>query len=157
MAMSFRRITKAEAAGERLDVCGAMNRGIATHERYSDKNSGAGKYTAIPRGACCDFRVAKNCRNFQKCFRLKWPNDILLNGKKVCGILLEAQWNASQMRSAIIGIGINIRKQLSGIAGCHCNFALVMRHECGSKRCSRCGASQLRMELETKNNSSSAS
>jgi BirA family biotin operon repressor/biotin-[acetyl-CoA-carboxylase] ligase len=43
-------------------------------------------------------------------FRLKWPNDILLNGKKVCGILLEAQWNASYMRSAIVGIGINVRQ-----------------------------------------------
>jgi BirA family biotin operon repressor/biotin-[acetyl-CoA-carboxylase] ligase len=43
-------------------------------------------------------------------FHLKWPNDILLNGKKVCGILLEAQWNASVMRSAIIGIGINVRQ-----------------------------------------------
>ena len=43
-------------------------------------------------------------------FRLKWPNDILLNEKKVCGILLEAQWNASQMRSAVIGIGVNVKQ-----------------------------------------------
>ncbi len=43
-------------------------------------------------------------------FHLKWPNDILLNGKKACGILLEAQWNASQMRSAVVGIGINVRQ-----------------------------------------------
>ncbi len=43
-------------------------------------------------------------------FHLKWPNDILLNGKKMCGILLEAQWNASLMRSAIIGIGINVKQ-----------------------------------------------
>jgi BirA family transcriptional regulator, biotin operon repressor / biotin---[acetyl-CoA-carboxylase] ligase len=46
----------------------------------------------------------------KKNFRLKWPNDLLLEGKKVCGILLEAQWNASQMRSAIIGIGINVKQ-----------------------------------------------
>ncbi len=54
-------------------------------------------------------------------FRLKWPNDILWNGKKICGILLEAQWNASIMRSAIAGIGINVRQSsfpesLEGIA-----------------------------------------
>ncbi len=61
-------------------------------------------------------------------FLLKWPNDILLNRKKVCGILLEAQWSASQMRSAIIGIGVNVRQtsfpvELSKIA--------TSLHQCG--------------------------
>ena len=44
-------------------------------------------------------------------FRLKWPNDILLNGKKICGLLLEAQWNGAQMRWAVIGIGVNVKQK----------------------------------------------
>ena len=46
-----------------------------------------------------------------KSIRLKWPNDILIEDKKVCGILLEAQWNGSAMHSAIAGIGVNIGQQ----------------------------------------------
>ncbi|HEY3876204.1 MAG TPA: hypothetical protein VGM92_12065, partial [Candidatus Kapabacteria bacterium] len=44
-------------------------------------------------------------------FRLKWPNDIFLHAKKVCGLLLEAQWNGPMMRSAIIGIGVNVKQK----------------------------------------------
>jgi biotin-[acetyl-CoA-carboxylase] ligase BirA-like protein len=42
---------------------------------------------------------------------LKWPNDILLRGKKVCGLLVEAQWNGPSMRSAVVGIGLNVGQQ----------------------------------------------
>jgi BirA family biotin operon repressor/biotin-[acetyl-CoA-carboxylase] ligase len=42
---------------------------------------------------------------------LKWPNDILFANKKICGILLEAQWYASAMRSAVIGIGVNVNQK----------------------------------------------
>ncbi len=41
-------------------------------------------------------------------FTLKWPNDILLNGKKVCGILLEVQDLNVQVKKFIIGLGVNI-------------------------------------------------
>jgi len=39
---------------------------------------------------------------------IKWPNDILLNGRKVCGILTEASWNGDELASLVIGVGINI-------------------------------------------------
>jgi BirA family biotin operon repressor/biotin-[acetyl-CoA-carboxylase] ligase len=41
---------------------------------------------------------------------LKWPNDVLLSGKKCAGILLESALNESAGRAAIVGVGINIRK-----------------------------------------------
>jgi BirA family transcriptional regulator, biotin operon repressor / biotin---[acetyl-CoA-carboxylase] ligase len=39
---------------------------------------------------------------------IKWPNDILVNGKKVVGILTELQAEPDQIHSVIIGIGINV-------------------------------------------------
>lgn len=41
---------------------------------------------------------------------LKWPNDILINGKKICGILMETV-NKNREVFLIIGIGININQQ----------------------------------------------
>ena len=38
---------------------------------------------------------------------IKWPNDILLNGKKICGILLETK-NLHHVTALVIGIGINL-------------------------------------------------
>lgn len=43
---------------------------------------------------------------------IKWPNDVLVSGKKVCGILTEMQAKGPQLRSVIIGIGVNINAPL---------------------------------------------
>ncbi len=40
--------------------------------------------------------------------RLKWPNDVLLDGRKVAGILSEARVNGSEIEFVIIGIGLNV-------------------------------------------------
>jgi BirA family biotin operon repressor/biotin-[acetyl-CoA-carboxylase] ligase len=39
---------------------------------------------------------------------IKWPNDVLINGKKVCGILIENDLRGNTVNYTIIGIGINI-------------------------------------------------
>ena len=41
-------------------------------------------------------------------YRLKWPNDILVNGKKLAGILVEAEGQSDGACHLVIGIGINI-------------------------------------------------
>jgi BirA family biotin operon repressor/biotin-[acetyl-CoA-carboxylase] ligase len=40
---------------------------------------------------------------------IKWPNDVLIKGKKVCGILIESQLEAGTLKYSIVGIGINIK------------------------------------------------
>ncbi len=42
---------------------------------------------------------------------LKWPNDVLLDGKKFCGILTEMNAEATRVRHIVIGIGINVNQQ----------------------------------------------
>lgn len=41
---------------------------------------------------------------------IKWPNDILLNGRKVAGILIESVWSGEDIDCIVIGIGVNILK-----------------------------------------------
>lgn len=40
--------------------------------------------------------------------RIKWPNDIVLNGKKLCGILTEMSAEIDEINYLIIGIGVNV-------------------------------------------------
>jgi BirA family transcriptional regulator, biotin operon repressor / biotin---[acetyl-CoA-carboxylase] ligase len=39
---------------------------------------------------------------------IKWPNDVLLRGRKVAGILAEAAWLGDQLQGLVLGIGVNV-------------------------------------------------
>ena len=39
---------------------------------------------------------------------IKWPNDVLLNGRKTAGILAEAVWLGDKVESVVLGIGVNV-------------------------------------------------
>lgn len=41
-------------------------------------------------------------------FQIKWPNDILLNKKKICGILTEMSAEMDYINHVVIGVGINV-------------------------------------------------
>jgi len=42
--------------------------------------------------------------------QIKWPNDVLLNGRKVAGILIESVWSGEDVDCMVIGVGINVAK-----------------------------------------------
>ena len=41
---------------------------------------------------------------------LKWPNDLLIEGKKFCGILTEMNAEVTRVRYVVVGIGINVNQ-----------------------------------------------
>ena len=43
---------------------------------------------------------------------IKWPNDLLLNGKKVCGILTELDAEIDRINYTVVGIGINVNNSI---------------------------------------------
>jgi BirA family biotin operon repressor/biotin-[acetyl-CoA-carboxylase] ligase len=53
-------------------------------------------------------RAAINQVNNRVKVDLKWPNDVLIAGKKVCGILTEMNAEVTRVRYVVVGIGINV-------------------------------------------------
>jgi len=45
---------------------------------------------------------------------IKWPNDVLLSGRKVAGILAETEWQGEILAVGVLGIGINVRVDFTG-------------------------------------------
>lgn len=39
---------------------------------------------------------------------IKWPNDVLLNRRKISGILCEMRWSGDELRGLVLGIGMNL-------------------------------------------------
>ena len=44
--------------------------------------------------------------------KIKWPNDIYVDGKKLAGILIENSLQGSKWQSAIVGIGVNLNQKI---------------------------------------------
>lgn len=55
--------------------------------------------------------------------KIKWPNDIMINNKKVCGILIENTSNSKGIKHAIVGIGVNANQE---------NFPAEIKHKASS-------------------------
>jgi BirA family biotin operon repressor/biotin-[acetyl-CoA-carboxylase] ligase len=43
---------------------------------------------------------------------LKWPNDLLVDGRKLAGILCDARWGGGQCQWVVVGLGINVRNPI---------------------------------------------
>ena len=57
--------------------------------------------------ACLAATRAVQKQTGQTC-HTKWPNDVLLNGRKIAGVLSEAVWHEGKFSFAVIGLGLNV-------------------------------------------------
>ena len=57
--------------------------------------------------------LAQEIRQFDpERVQIKWTNDILLDTKKVAGILSEAIWSGSSLKGVVLGVGMNINQEI---------------------------------------------
>ena len=59
--------------------------------------------------------VCKTLQSYGLNACIKWPNDIHVNGKKICGILIENTLSGKNVSSSIIGIGLNVCNPLPDV------------------------------------------
>lgn len=65
-------------------------------------------------GFLASVAVAETVESFGvRASELKWPNDVLVEGKKIAGILPEASTDGRSVRFVIMGIGLNVNAELS--------------------------------------------
>ena len=70
-------------------------------------------------------------RTFGIACDLRWPNDLLIERKKVCGVLTEISADAEQLRFAVIGIGVNVNQP--SFPGEIAGFATSLQMETGKQ------------------------
>lgn len=59
---------------------------------------------------------------------IKWPNDVYVNGKKICGILIENALSGKNVGSSVVGVGLNVNNELPNELK---NIATSMREQAG--------------------------
>lgn len=63
-------------------------------------------------GRCTALGALAVCQTLREDYRLpaeiKWPNDVLLAGRKTAGVLAEACWQGDQLMGIVVGIGVNV-------------------------------------------------
>ena len=70
--------------------------------------------------------------------RIKWPNDIYVGLKKICGILIENSLQGSAISSSIIGIGLNINQRNFNVNLPNPTSMMLCRAEDGTFDIHRC-------------------
>lgn len=56
--------------------------------------------------------VVKTLELFGVSADVKWPNDVFLNGKKICGILIKNSFEGENVKKSITGIGVNVNNDI---------------------------------------------
>ncbi len=56
--------------------------------------------------------VCKTLECFSLSPKIKWANDVFVEDKKICGILIENVFSGNKLSSSIIGVGLNVNNEL---------------------------------------------
>ncbi len=64
--------------------------------------------------------------------KIKWPNDLYVNGKKICGILTEFSADHDTVHYTVVGIGLNVNFDISKNTEIK-DIATSLMRECGRK------------------------
>ena len=103
-----------------------QTQGRGRREREWDSPAGVGLYASVilrPDWAATDapkLAILAGMAAFYaleragvKDLRIKWPNDILTNGRKICGVLVEPRIGEGRIEFAVLGIGINVGQEIT--------------------------------------------
>lgn len=69
--------------------------------------------------------------------QIKWPNDVLINNKKICGILTELEADNGIAENVVVGIGVNVHHKKEDFAPDIREMATSLDLELGGQRASR--------------------
>ena len=78
---------------------------------------------AIAESSADGSKTLEGTSNSVLCSQIKWPNDVVIDKKKICGILTELHMNPdNSIRDVVIGVGINVNMtdfpdEIKGVAG----------------------------------------
>jgi BirA family biotin operon repressor/biotin-[acetyl-CoA-carboxylase] ligase len=56
--------------------------------------------------------ISSYLRNYSDKVKIKWPNDIYIDNKKICGTLIENSVQGRSLASSVVGIGVNINQSV---------------------------------------------
>lgn len=56
---------------------------------------------------CCSWGIAQALRQGSIPVQIKWPNDLVIEGRKLAGILTETRLRQGQVQQAVVGVGLN--------------------------------------------------
>ncbi|MFH1322773.1 MAG: biotin--[acetyl-CoA-carboxylase] ligase, partial [Methanobacteriota archaeon] len=75
--------------------------------------------------------VAKTIRSYGLLAKIKWPNDVLINGKKVCGILTEIGAEMDSIQYVVVGVGIDANVDTETFPGEVRDISTSLKNELG--------------------------
>ena len=97
---------------------------------------------AFDLSICVALALSDSLNKLRSGFKIKWPNDIYFEDKKIAGVLIENQMNQSVYQNAVVGIGLNVNElhfdelfnaiSLKQIIGIEFPLEKLMEHICES-------------------------